>query len=104
MLKILNITKPEMLKHKKFQAGIIATLVLLLAQLGPALEISPTFWTAVGSISPTEWFLIIGPILTAIGFQGVADIGKEAAKINNDKPLALEYDSDLFEELDKEAK
>lgn len=83
-MKKMKIPKmPKIWNHKKFQAGIVTALMLLLAQLGPALEASPTFWTAVGSISPAEWLLIIGPILTAIGFQGVADIGKEAAKIKN---------------------
>lgn len=74
---------PKIWLHKKFQAAIVTSLTLLLAHLGPALEISATFWTAVGSISPTEWLIIIGPILTAIGVQGIADFGKEAAKIKN---------------------
>lgn len=76
-----NISIPEIWNHKKFQAGIVSSLMLLLAQLGPALEVSATFWSAVGSITPSQWWLIIGPILAAIGFQGVADIGKESEKI-----------------------
>ncbi len=78
-----NLSMPQIWEYKKFQAGIVSSLMLLLAQLGPALEVSATFWAAVGSITPSQWWLIIGPILAAIGFQGVADIGKEAAKIKN---------------------
>ncbi len=74
---------PKIWNHKKFQAGIVTALTLLVGILGPALEASPTFWAAVGSITPAEWLLIVGPILTAILGQGVADIGKEAAKIKN---------------------
>lgn len=80
----MNFSTPKIWLHKKFQAGIVTSLTLLLAHLGPALEVSATFWAAVGSISPTEWIIIAGPILTAIGFQGIADFGKEAAKINRE--------------------
>lgn len=80
----MKMNKPEIFNHKKFQAGIVTTLTLLLAHLGPALEVSTTFWAAVGSISPTEWLIIIGPILTAIGVQGLADIGKEAEKVKSE--------------------
>lgn len=72
---------PSIFTHKKFQAGIATTLSLLLAQLGSALAASSTFWAAIGSITPQEWLLIIGPVMIAIGAQGFADSGKEAAKI-----------------------
>lgn len=72
---------PEIWKHKKFQAGIISTLSLLFGILGPAMALADTFWLALASITPQEWLLIVGPVLSAIGFQGFADWGKEAAKI-----------------------
>lgn len=75
--------KAKIFTHKKFQAAIVTTLSLLFVQLGPAIAESTTFWIALGSITPGEWLLIIGPILTAIGAQGLADSGKEAAKIRN---------------------
>jgi len=68
-------------QHKKFQVGIVTTLSLLFGILGPAMVEAATFWQALGAITPEEWLLIIGPILAAIGFQGFADWGKEAAKI-----------------------
>lgn len=79
----MKISKPKIFNHKKFQIGIFTMLGLLFAQLGPALAESTTFWSALGSITPAEWLLIIGPILTAIGAQGFSDMGKEAAKIEN---------------------
>lgn len=79
----MKLATPKIWGHKKFQVAIITTLSLLFAQLGPVLAESATFWVALGSITPAEWLLIIGPILAAIGAQGFADIGKEAAKIKN---------------------
>jgi hypothetical protein len=95
---VIKMFIPKIWSHKKFQAGIITTLTLLLAHLGPALEVSTTFLRAVGSISPTEWLIIIGPILTAIGVQGLADIGKEAAKIDNGQTDSIKKLAGLKEE------
>jgi len=73
--------KPKIFDHKKFQAGFFGFLTALFGILGPALAESPTIWIALGSITPTEWMIILGPIMLAIGAQGWADNGKEAAKI-----------------------
>lgn len=75
---------PKILMHKKFQAAFFAFLTALFGILGPALAESATFWIALGSITSAEWALILGPILMAIGAQGWADSGKEAAKIHRD--------------------
>lgn len=72
---------PQVWKHKKFQVGIVTTLSLLFGILGPEMAEATTFWHALGAITPDEWLVIIGPVLAAIGFQGFADWGKEAAKI-----------------------
>ncbi len=76
---------PEVFTHKKFQVGISTFVMLFLTHLMPALEASPTFASALGAITPEQWLLIISPLLTAVGFQGIADIGKEAAKVKNGK-------------------
>ena len=76
-------SKPQILMHKKFQAAFIASLSALFGIFGPALAEATTFWIALGMITPAEWAIILGPVLVAIGAQGWADSGKEAAKINN---------------------
>lgn len=78
----MKLIKPKILDHKKFQAAFLASISALFGIFGPALAESATFWIALGSISPAEWALILGPIMIAIGAQGWADSGKEAAKIN----------------------
>lgn len=92
----MKILTPTILKHKKFQAGITTALILLGTQLAPAMSEHSSFMLALGSISISEWWVIIAPVLTAIGFQGVADIGKEAAKINqsNSKDLLKKFDTE----------
>lgn len=72
---------PKILTHKKFQAAFMASLTALFGIFGPALAASTSLWMALGSITPSEWALILGPIMIAIGAQGWADAGKEAAKI-----------------------
>ncbi len=81
----MKMSKPKIFDHKKFQAAFFASLAALFGILGPALAESTTFWIALGSITSAEWTLILGPILVAIGAQGFADSGKEAAKINSGK-------------------
>lgn len=83
----MKFDKPQILNHKKFQAAFITAIAALFGILGPALAESSTFWIALGSITPAEWTIIIGPILVAIGAQGWADSGKEAAKIRWDELL-----------------
>lgn len=81
----MKLIKPPIFNHKKFQAASFAFLAALFGILGPAMAESTTFWLALGSITPAEWTLILGPILVAIGAQGWADSGKEAAKINTNQ-------------------
>lgn len=80
-MKKIKISKPPIFGHKKFQAAFFAFLTALFGILGPAMAESTTFWIALGSVTPGEWALILGPILVAIGAQGWADSGKEAVKI-----------------------
>jgi len=77
--------RPVILTHKKFQAGFLASISALFGIFGSALAESATFWIALGSITPAEWVIILGPIMVAIGAQGWADSGKEAAKIKEGK-------------------
>lgn len=79
----MKFNKPQILNHKKFQAAFLTTFSAFFAIFGSALAESTTFWIALGLITPTEWAVILGPILVAIGAQGWADSGKEAAKIKN---------------------
>lgn len=76
---------PEVFTHKKFQVGISTFVLLFFTHLAPALENSLTFSSALGTITVEQWLLIISPLLAAVGFQGIADIGKEAAKVRNGK-------------------
>lgn len=67
-----------MLQHKKFQAAIVASLLALLGGLSPAFTDGVSLVDALLTI---DWNLVIAPWLVAIGAQGVADLGKERAKI-----------------------
>lgn len=80
----MKFSKPKILMHKKFQAAFIASLSALFGIFGPALAEATTFWMALGMITSAEWMVILGPIMIAIGAQGWADSGKEAAKIRNE--------------------
>lgn len=79
----MKMIRPKIFNHKKFQAAFFAFMTALFGILGPAIAEATTFWQALGMITPAEWALILGPILVAIGAQGWADAGKEAAKIKN---------------------
>lgn len=68
---------PKILTHKKFQAGLIMSLVIFLGQLFPIWATSGDILIALATIN---WWEVSAPILTAIGAQGIADWGKEAEK------------------------
>ena len=62
---------------KKFSAGIVGSLVILAGQFFPA-------WAQTGDVvqalAMVDWAIVSGPLLVAIGAQGLADFGKEKAK------------------------
>lgn len=59
---------PDIFKSKKFQAAVVGVLVVVLREYIPGLE----------GIDVTA---VLAPIVAYILGQGVADLGKEAAKI-----------------------
>ncbi len=58
------------LKSKKFQAAVVGLVVALTGKVGLDLD-------------ETALLTILSPILAYIAGQGLADIGKEKAKIEN---------------------
>jgi len=66
-----------MFKHKKFQAALVASLAALLGGYGSGLAETGDF---VAALAMVPWTLVVAPWVVAIGGQGLADIGKEAAK------------------------
>lgn len=58
----------DLLRSKKFQTSLVGVLVALLAHLGFDLD-------------GTALLTVISPIIASIAGQGVADIGKEKAKV-----------------------
>lgn len=60
----------ELLKSKKFQSAVIAVLVMIAGDLGLDLD-------------PAALMAIVSPLIAYILGQGVADIGKERAKVEN---------------------
>ena len=70
-----------MLKHKKFQAALVASLTVFFGSYFSALASTGDFIEALALV---EWVVVMAPWVVAIGAQGVADVGKEAAKINNE--------------------
>ncbi len=75
----------EMLKHKKFQGALVASLTVLFGSYASGLASTGNFAEA---LSLVEWVAVIAPWVVAIGAQGVADVGKEAAKINKAAQLS----------------
>jgi hypothetical protein len=71
---------PEFLKHKKFQVAIITALAIFFGQLAAPLADTGSL---VHALALLDWMQIAAPLLTAIGAQGIADFGKERAKIEN---------------------
>lgn len=60
-------------QSKKFQAALVGVIVAVAAEFGFDLD--------------TQTILVIlSPVLTYIGGQAVADIGKEKAKVENGNP------------------
>jgi hypothetical protein len=68
---------PDLLTHKKFQAGIIASLIIFVGMFFTALAATGDVALALGMV---EWAIVMAPTMVAIGAQGVADVGKERAK------------------------
>lgn len=67
-----------MFKHKKFRAALVASLIALLGGYSAGLAESHDFIQALISV---DWTAVVTPWLAAIAAQGVADWGKEKAKV-----------------------
>ncbi|KKL04891.1 hypothetical protein LCGC14_2611530 [marine sediment metagenome] len=67
-----------MFGHKKFRAAGLASTVALVGQFGAGLAETGDWG---GALIFVDWNLVVGPWLIAIGAQGVADLGKEKAKV-----------------------
>lgn len=63
----------EILKSKKFQAAVVGVIVAFAGKAGLNLD-------------DTSLLTVLSPILAYIAGQGLADIGKEKAKIENGNP------------------
>lgn len=78
-------TLKDLLNSKKFLAGFVTSGFLFLGQFFPA-------WSQSGDplqgLAAVDWQVVMLPILTAIGAQGIADFGKERAKIVNENLAA----------------
>jgi hypothetical protein len=70
---------PQILKHKKFQAGLGMSLLIFLGQFFPAFAETGNALLALAEI---DWYVVAGPLGLSTLAQGWADSGKEAAKIN----------------------
>jgi hypothetical protein len=68
--------------HKKFQAGFVAAIVILLGQLFSAYAESGNIILALAKIN---WLEVSAPVMAAIAAQGIADVGKERAKVENNR-------------------
>jgi len=66
--------------HKKFQAGFVAASTILLGQLLPAYVETGDI---VSALAKVNWLEVSAPVMAAIGAQGLADFGKERAKVEN---------------------
>ncbi len=63
----------DILKSKKFQAALVSLVVMIAAKAGFDLD-------------EAALLTIISPLLTYIAGQGLADIGKEKAKVEAKNP------------------
>ena len=63
----------DILKSKKFQAALVSLVVVIAAKAGFDLD-------------EAALLTIISPLLTYIAGQALADIGKEKAKVEANKP------------------
>ena len=66
--------------RKKFQAGFITAIAILLGQLLPAYAETGSIMLALAKVN---WLEVSAPVMAAIGAQGLADFGKERAKVEN---------------------
>lgn len=71
----------ELFKRKKFQAALIASLAAFLGQYAAGLATTGDYAAALATVN---WDIVAAPWLVAIGAQGLADLGKEKAKLERD--------------------
>lgn len=62
---------PPILQSKKFLAAALASVI--------------SFLGIRFGLTGEQIAVVIGPLLTFVGFQGIADIGKERAKVEADR-------------------
>lgn len=80
---------PDILTHKKFQAGFGMALIIFLAQFCTALSHS---WDIASALNAVDWLSVSAPVVTAIGAQGLADFGKEKAVVDAAYKSMMESD------------
>jgi hypothetical protein len=81
--------------HKKFQAGFIVAITILLGQLLPAYAETGDIVLALAKVN---WFEVSAPVMAAIGAQGLADLGKEKAKVEADVADVTEAEIEVANE------
>lgn len=69
----------EALDHKKFAMAVLMAIIAFLGQFFTALA---QFGDVVQALAAVDWAVVVAPITVAIGAQGLADLGKERAKID----------------------
>lgn len=89
-----------MFEHKKFRAALLASLIALLGGYSAGLAETADFVQALMSV---DWTAVVAPWIAAIVAQGVADFGKEKAKVEQWKlePLQSSQILDLTMESEK---
>ena len=75
---------PPILESKKFLASVLASLI--------------SFLGVREGFSPEQILLVIGPLMGFVGMQGVADIGKEKAKVEAKKTIVASAGSHFVSE------
>lgn len=79
-MTVKNITRAPLFDSKKSRLALIGSLIALFGGLATGLAETGDLLSALIYV---EWQLVITPWLLAIGAQGIADFGKEKAKIEN---------------------
>lgn len=67
-----------MFEHKKFRAALVASLIALCGGYSAGLAEVGDF---IQALTFVDWTAVIVPWLFAIAGQGLADLGKEKAKV-----------------------
>lgn len=70
-----------MFEHKKFRAALLASLIALLGGYASGLAESGDL---IQALTRVDWTAVIAPWLFAIAGQGLADWGKEKAKVERE--------------------